>query len=116
MFLCACCLPSRRAPTHKGFHKWRRAADGRAPPIVEVAEVNLLYGWLCRGWTGSKHTKTLSPTKASFGAGPVPHPAVLVLDPAVLVLDPAVLVPRSMDISGAHGLPMDNGLSMDVRG
>ncbi len=33
-----------------------------------------------------------SPAKASFGAGPVPDPAVLVLDPAVLVLDPVVLV------------------------
>ena len=35
---------------------------------------------------GSKHNKTLSLAKASFGAGPVPAPAVLVLDPAVLAL------------------------------
>ena len=34
------------------------------------------------------HTKTLSPVKASCGAGPMPDPAVLVLDPVVLVLHP----------------------------
>ena len=54
---------------------------------------------MCRGWAGSKHTKTLSPAKASFGAGPVPDPAVLVLDPAVLVLDPVVLVLHPEDIN-----------------
>ena len=60
MFSCACCLPSACTLTHKGFHKGGRAAEGR-----------LLYGWACRGWAGIKHTKTLSPAKASFGAGPV---------------------------------------------
>ena len=116
-----CLLPAQPPHTlHKGFHKGWRAAEGRAPPFVEAAEGRLLYGWVCRGWAGSKHTKTLSPAKASFGAGPVPDPAVLVLDPAVLVLDPAVLVLRSMDINGCpwiiHGLSMERGLSMDIHG
>ena len=69
-------------------------------PFVEAAEDRLLDVWVCRGWAGSKHTTTLSPAKASFRAGPVPDPAVLVLDPAVLVLDPRII----------HGYPW---ISMD---
>ena len=82
-----------------------------SPPIKEAAFGRLhkggrrprahgiFYWWVCKGWASNKHTNTLSPEEASFGAGPVPDPAVLVLDPAVLKLhDPAVLVLRSMDI------------------
>ena len=29
----------------------------RPPPFVEAAEGRLLYGWVCGGWGGSKHTK-----------------------------------------------------------
>jgi hypothetical protein len=36
---------------------------------VEAAEGRIHYGWVWRGWAGSKHTKTLSPATASFGAG-----------------------------------------------
>ena len=32
--------------------------------------------------------KTLNPAKASFGAGSLPNPAVLVLDPSVTVPEP----------------------------
>ena len=46
-----------------------------------------MMGGVCKGGAGSDHTKSLSPAKASFGAGPVPDPAVLVLNPVVLVLD-----------------------------
>jgi hypothetical protein len=53
----------------------------------------------------------MSLAKASFGVGPVPDPAVVVLDPAVLVLDPAVLVLRSMDMH----VPVDiHGQSTDI--
>ena len=34
----------------------------------------------------------MSPANASFGAGPMPDPAVSVIDPPGLVLDPMVLV------------------------
>ena len=66
---------------------------------MEAAEGRNLYGWVRRGWPGSKRTKTLSPAKASFGAGPVPDPVVLVLDPAVLVLTPVVLALHPEDIN-----------------
>jgi len=53
----------------------------------------MLRASACGCWAGiNKHTKTLSPAKARFGAVPVPDPEVLVLDPAVLVLNPAVLI------------------------
>ena len=55
-------------------------------PFVEAAE-GLLYGRVCGGWAKSKHAKTLSPAKASFGAGSVPDLVVLVPQ-AVLALDP----------------------------
>ena len=71
IFWCACCLPSPCTPTHKGFHKGWRATEGRAPPFVGAAEGRLLCWWVCRGWAGSKHTKTLSPAKAIFGTGPM---------------------------------------------
>ena len=35
-----------------------------------------------------KHSERESPKKATFGAGSVPDPAVLVLDPVVLLPDP----------------------------
>ena len=97
--LAAC--PPIKDSTKGGF-----AAD-RAPPYVEAAKGRLLYGWACRGWACSKHTKTLSAAKASFGVGPEPDPAVLVLDAAVLVL-------TSHNI---HGLSREiNRVSMEIHG
>ena len=92
MFWCACCLTSPCTPTRKGGGLWpppRRGARGLrpSPPFVESC-----MGGCAGGWTGSKHTKTLSPVKASFGPGPVPDPAVLVLDPVVLVLHPEDII------------------------
>ena len=31
------------------------------PPLVEAASCRLIYGWVCGGWTGSKHTKNIDP-------------------------------------------------------
>ena len=92
-----CLLRAQPLHTHpKRIPQRGRAARGRAPPFMDAAEGRLLYGWVCRGWAGSKHTKTWSLAKENFWAGPVPRPAV--------VLDPEVLVLRSMDI---HRLSLD---------
>ena len=69
---------------------------GRRPPVLWVG--------VCVQELGRQQALQESPAKASFGVGPVPDPAVLVLDPAVLVL-------RSMDMH----VPVDiHGQSTDI--
>ena len=58
-------------------HVWKNLSDpstkggGLRPPPQRGAPplCGILYGWVCGGWTGSKHSKTLRLAKARFGLG-----------------------------------------------
>ena len=99
MCWCACCLPSPCTPTHKGGGLRPPPQRGARSLRRRASICGILFsGWVCRGWASSRHTKTLSPAKASFGAGPVPDPAVLLLDPALLAQVVLALHPEDISL------------------